>query len=129
MAPFIIENLLPFDFRYMITDKVTKQEHRSVLKQGERDSLHTLDPTHLLALSISITDMGLRQKEVCIITSTDLQFRDESIIFHDQAGQQLNLKIKYNDKLAEEGHVVTIFSPYLLLNKTSLPVNFAGIDF
>lgn len=125
MAPFVVENYLPFDLRYMIVDRVTKQEHRSYLKKGERDSLHTLDPSHLLALSLSINDISLKQKEVAIITSTDLQFRDETVILYDKDNRQLNLRLNYNDKRVDEGHLVTIYSPYLLLNKTGLSMSFA----
>lgn len=127
MPPFIFENLLPYDIKYVIVDKVTRQEHRSYLKKGERDSLHTLDPTNLLALSVSVVDIkSLKQKEVCIITTTDLQFRDEILILFDNMGRQLNLRINYNDDLSQEGHVVTLFSPYILLNKTTLPMSFVG---
>ena len=125
LPPFILENLLPFDFKYYIVDRNTKQEHRSVLAKGERDSLHTLDPTHLLGLSLSITEKGLRQKEVAIITSSDLQYRDETLVLYDSNGRQLHLKIKYSDNLLTEGRVVTIYTPYLLLNKTGLSMEFS----
>ncbi|KAI8911617.1 hypothetical protein EDD86DRAFT_202866 [Gorgonomyces haynaldii] len=125
MPPFILENLLPFDFKYMIIDKSTKQEHRSVLKQGQTDPLHTLDPTHLLALTIGISDPLLRQREVAIITSTELQYRDEHLAVYDQMDRQLNLRIKYTD-LKSHGRIVTIYTPYLLLNKTGLPMEFTA---
>ena len=128
MAPFIIENLLPYDIKYLVVDRETRQEHRSLLRKGARDSIHTLNPMNLLGLTISVVDMNLKQKETCIITSTELQFRDEHIVMLDKMNRPLNLKINYNDNLSEGGHLVTLFSPYILLNKTPFPLSFAGIN-
>jgi vacuolar protein sorting-associated protein 13A/C len=95
MAPFILENLLPFDFRYVIQDKVSRQQHSSTLAKGSREFLHTMDPSHLLALSISLKEKGLTQKESVIITSTDLEYRDEQLLVQDASGNQLTLRVYY----------------------------------
>ncbi|KAJ3106617.1 hypothetical protein HDU97_005982 [Phlyctochytrium planicorne] len=47
-------------------------------------------------------------------------YRDEILKLFDAEGLQLNLGIKYSDKLEFGGRKVTIYSPYVLLNKTSL---------
>lgn len=125
LAPFLIENLLPYEFRYLILDRVTKQEHRSVLKPGDKDPLHTLDPNHLLGLAISIPEVGLKQKDVSIITSSELQYRDESLVLFDKTGLQLNLRVKYEDEKEGQGKIVTVYSPYLLINKTGCNMEFS----
>jgi vacuolar protein sorting-associated protein 13A/C len=56
--PLILENLLPYDFQYVIVDKSSKQEHRSLLPRGCVDSLHTLNPQNILALHVKIVGKG-----------------------------------------------------------------------
>lgn len=58
-APLQVENLLPYDIRYLVYDKTTKQDHRDVLKKGEIDSIHIVDPSHVLALSVQILGTGM----------------------------------------------------------------------
>ena len=125
MAPFVLENLLPFDFRYVIQDKVSRQQHSSVLAKGAKDYLHTLDPSHLLALSISIKEKGLAQKEAIIITSTDLEYRDEYLILEEATGSQLTLRVFYTDS-RQSGRLVTVLCPYWIINKTGVDMQFSA---
>ena len=125
MAPFVLENLLPFDFRYVIQDKVSRQQHSSFLLKGCKEYLHTLDPSHLLALSISIKEKGLKQKEAVIITSTDLEYRDEHLMLEDGSGNQLALRISYTDS-RKSGRLVSIVCPYLIINKTGVDMQFSA---
>ncbi|KAI8929325.1 hypothetical protein BC831DRAFT_410850 [Entophlyctis helioformis] len=126
LAPYTIENLLPFDMKYIIFDKMTRQECRGDLKRGCADPLHTLDPTHLLALNIQVNGTDFRQKEVVIITNTELQYRDDIIVLYDQAGRQLNLKLKYSEMADGVGRRVKIYSPYVLLNQTGREMFFSA---
>ncbi|KAI8897799.1 hypothetical protein BC833DRAFT_643759 [Globomyces pollinis-pini] len=125
LAPFILENLLPYDFKYIIQDRNDRQQHSSTLNKGTRQYLHTLDPTHLLALNISIRDLELSQKDGIIITSTDLEYRDEHLVVKDKNQAQLTLQVKYDDSNSN-GRVVSIYSPYLIVNKTSLDMFFSA---
>lgn len=104
---------------------MTKTEHIGELKCGERDPIYTVDHFHPLALHLSIGNTGLIQRELAIITASDLQFRDDTLTVYDSMGRQLNLRLKYNDNKKDEGRTVTLFTPYLLLNKTGLEMNFA----
>ena len=58
LPPFQVENLLPYDFRYVIVDRTTRQEHRDVVKQGAVNPVFTINPLHLLAMSIEIMGTG-----------------------------------------------------------------------
>lgn len=95
MAPIILENLLPYDFRYIIQDRANRQQLGGSLKVGEKNNLHTVDPSHLLALNISLQEIGLKQKEYVVITSTDLEYRDEHLILADTTGNEVSLRIRY----------------------------------
>jgi vacuolar protein sorting-associated protein 13A/C len=128
MAPFVIENLLPFTFRYVIQDRVNRQQMSSSLINGGKEYLHTIDPSHLLALNISIPDKDLRQNEAIIITSTDLEYRDENLVLKDSLGNDLTLRVQYNDSKSM-GRTVSIFSPYIILNKTGQDMFFSAKSF
>jgi vacuolar protein sorting-associated protein 13A/C len=128
MAPFVIENLLPFSFRFVIQDRVNRQQLSSSLEKGAKEYLHTIDPSHLLALNISIPEKELRQKEGIIITSTDLEYRDESLVLKDSIGNELTLRVHYNDSKSS-GRTVSIFSPYIILNKTGQDMFFSAKSF
>ena len=59
LPPFQLENLLPFDFRYILTDKSIHQEHKDTLEAGKIHTLHTINPTNFIALRIQIVGTGI----------------------------------------------------------------------
>nr|KAJ3420850.1 hypothetical protein HK105_005137 [Polyrhizophydium stewartii] len=126
LPPFTLENLLPHDINYIIFDKATRQESRGMLKGGAADALHTLDPTHILALNILVLNTDLRQREVAMITNTELQYRDDILVLQDQAGRQLSLKLKYSEMSESGGRRVRLYSPYVLLNRTGREMCFSA---
>jgi len=58
LPPFQLENLLPYNVKYIIPDKSGHQEHRDMLDQGATDPIHTLNPNHILGLRILIPNTG-----------------------------------------------------------------------
>ncbi|TPX68863.1 hypothetical protein SpCBS45565_g02841 [Spizellomyces sp. 'palustris'] len=125
LPPFQLENLLPYDMRYSLHDKTARQQHTEVLRKGDLQPIHTVDPTHLLALGVEIPNSAYRPSEVAIITNSELDYRDETLRLADPSGQQLLLRIKYQDKLDMRGRTVSIYSPYVLLNKTGVDMIFS----
>ncbi|OAJ41917.1 hypothetical protein BDEG_25446 [Batrachochytrium dendrobatidis JEL423] len=126
LSPFVLENLLPYDIKYIIFDKTTKQKHLGSLKKGSSDPLYTLDPTHLLALNIQVVGTELRQKEAVFITSAELQYPDDILVLHDRIDHQLNLKLKYSGMSEGANRRVKIYSPYILLNRTECEMSFSA---
>ncbi|KAI8912336.1 hypothetical protein DFJ77DRAFT_511881 [Powellomyces hirtus] len=128
LPPFQLENLLPYDMRYKLydrTDRNTRQQHTETLPEGGLHPVYTIDPTHLIALGVEIIDSGAYlPSEVAIITNSDLDYRDETLRLTDAAGQQLLLRLKYHDKSSGSGPKISIFSPYVVLNKTGLDITF-----
>ena len=125
MPPFVLENLLPFEFKYVVQDKVSRQQHSASLAKGKKEFLHTLNPSHLLAFSLAIKEKGLVQKESIIITSTDLEYRDEVLVLKDANGNELTLRVLYTDS-KKNGRVVSIMSPYLIINRTGMDLFFSA---
>jgi vacuolar protein sorting-associated protein 13A/C len=125
-APVELENLLPYDFKYRIYDKNTKKDWTNFLRKGGLSPVHVVELSHLLLLSIDMQDTVFKPSEFAIINSNNQEdFRKEStLICKDNEGLPLNLKLHYF-KIPDSGGAfrVTVFSPYVILNKTGLQIN------
>jgi vacuolar protein sorting-associated protein 13A/C len=119
-APLQIRNLLPLDIKYLVYDKVLKQSYIDTLKPGAVSSLNLVDPTHLLGLSVQIIGQRFKQSDVALISHSDLDLRDDNILIKDTDGRNLILGLDYNDECPECGLQISIFCPYIILNRTGL---------
>ncbi|KAJ3332602.1 hypothetical protein HDU76_013706 [Blyttiomyces sp. JEL0837] len=126
LPPFQLENLLPYDIRYVILDKNSRQEHRGSLEKSATDPIHTVDPTHSLLLSIEFPNSDFKPSEVAILSNAELDYRDEQITLFDSEGLELHLRIKYSDKLEFGGRKVSIYCPYVILNRTGLDLTYSA---
>ncbi|ROW17215.1 hypothetical protein VPNG_01341 [Cytospora leucostoma] len=122
-APVTLENLLPYDFKYRIYDKNTKQDWSNFLRKGGVSPVHTTELSHLLLLSVDMQDTVFKASEFAIINSGSSEdFRKEHTLkCQDDQGLQLNLKLHYH-RIPDSGGAfkVTVYSPYVILNKTGL---------
>lgn len=122
-APVTLENLLPYDFKYRIYDKNTKQDWSNFLRKGGVSPVHTTELSHLLLLSVDMQDTVFKASEFAIINpGSSEDFRKEHTLkCQDDQGLQLNLKLHYH-RIPDSGGAfkVTVYSPYVILNKTGL---------
>jgi len=122
-APIELQNLLPFDFKYRIYDKNTKKDWTNFLRKGGISPIHVVELSHLLLLSVEMQDTVFKQSEFAVINSTtrDDFKRETTLPTKDSQDSQLNLKLHYFN-LPDSGGAfkVSIYSPYLVLNKTGL---------
>lgn len=125
-APIEIENLLPYDFKYRVYDKNTKKDWVNFLRKGGRSPVHVVELSHLLLLSIDMQDTVFKPSEFAIIHSNNQEdYRKETtLVCKDEEGLTLNLKLHYF-KIPDSGGAcrVTVYSPYVILNKTGLEIN------
>ncbi|KAH8596858.1 putative vacuolar protein sorting-associated protein 13 [Bisporella sp. PMI_857] len=125
-APVELENLLPYDFKYRIYDKNTKKDWTNFLRKGGLSPVHVVELSHLLLMSIDMQDTPFKPSDFAIINSNNQEdFRRESnLICKDQDGLILSLKLHYY-KIPYSGGAfrVTVYSPYVILNKTGLELN------
>ncbi|KAH7346737.1 putative vacuolar protein sorting-associated protein 13 [Rhexocercosporidium sp. MPI-PUGE-AT-0058] len=125
-APVELENLLPYDFKYRIYDKNTKKDWTNFLRKGGLSPVHVVELSHLLLLSIDMQDTVFKSSEFAIINSNNQEdFRKEStLVCKDKDNLSLNLRLHYF-KIPDSGGAfrVTVFSPYVILNKTGLDIN------
>ena len=125
-APIELENLLPYDFKYRIYDKNTKKDWTNFLRKGGLSPVHVVELSHLLLMSIDMQDTFFKASEFAIINSNNQEdFRKEnSLVCKDSEGLSLNLRLHYYSIPNSGGAFrVTVYSPYVILNKTGLPIN------
>ncbi|KAL6852120.1 hypothetical protein J3F83DRAFT_570868 [Trichoderma novae-zelandiae] len=131
-APVTLENLLPYDFKYRIYDKNTKKDWSNFLRKGGVSPVHVVELSHLLLLNIDMQDTVFKPSDFAIINSgTNEDFRRESrIVVKDDQGLSLNLSLHYH-KIPNSGGAfkVTVYSPYVILNKTGLDLTVRAKSF
>ncbi|KND86587.1 Vacuolar protein sorting-associated protein 13 [Tolypocladium ophioglossoides CBS 100239] len=131
-APVTLENLLPYDFKYRIYDKNTKKDWSNFLRKGGVSPVHVVELSHPLLLSIDMQDTVFMPSDFAIINSGNSEdFRKESrIIVKDDQGLSLNLSLHYF-KIPNSGGAfkITVYSPYVVLNKTGLDMNIRAKSF
>ncbi|ATY65465.1 vacuolar sorting-associated vps13 [Cordyceps militaris] len=131
-APVTIENLLPYDFKYRIYDKNTKKDWSNFLRKGGVSPVHVVELSHLLLLSIDMQDTVFKASDFSIINPGKSEdFRKETkLVVKDDQGLPLNLSLHYF-KIPKSGGAfkVTIYSPYVVLNKSGLDLNIKAKSF
>ncbi|KPI40863.1 Vacuolar protein sorting-associated protein 13 [Cyphellophora attinorum] len=125
-APIEVQNLLPYDFKYRIYDKNTKKDWTNFLRRGGVSPVHVVELSHLLLISVDLEDTPYKQSDFAIINSnTQEEFRREkNLQLKDEHGNNLRLKLHYTNVPHSGGAFkVSIYSPYVILNKTGLDMN------
>lgn len=131
-APVTLENLLPYDFKYRIYDKATKKDWTNFLRKGGVSPVHVVELSHLLLLSIDMQDTVFKASDFSIINpGNNEEFRKEGrIVVKDDQGLPLHLSLHYF-KIPNSGGAfkVTVYSPYVVLNKTGVDVRVRAKSF
>jgi vacuolar protein sorting-associated protein 13A/C len=124
-APVEIQNLLPYDFKYRIYDRNTKKDWTNFLRKGGVSPVHVVELSHLLLLSIDLEDTVFRQSEFAIVNGNAQDYRrEQTLSLKDERGLQLKLQLHYfNIPNSGGAFKVSVYSPYLVLNKTGLPMD------
>lgn len=125
-APIEVQNLLPYDFKYRIYDKNTKKDWTNFLRRGGISPVHVVELSHLLLLSVELEDSSFKQSDFAIINSHTREDyrREKEVLLKDSSANQLRLKLHYtNVKDSGGAFRVSIYSPYVILNKTGLEMS------
>ncbi|GAB7347666.1 hypothetical protein MBLNU459_g4530t1 [Dothideomycetes sp. NU459] len=125
-APIEIQNLLPFDFKYRIYDKNTKKDWTNFLRKGGVSPVHVVELSHLLLMSVDMQDTPFKQSEFAIINSSDREDfrREKNLVVKDNTDLTLRLKLHYYN-IPDSGGAfkITVYSPYVILNRTGLELD------
>ena len=125
-APIEIQNLLPYDFKYRIYDKTTKKDWTNFLRKGGVSPVHVVELSRLLLLSVDLQDSVFKQSEFAIINSSTHEGfrREDNLSLKDHHGDDLRLRLHYfNIKDSGGAFRVSVFSPYVILNRTGLDLS------
>ena len=130
--PIVLENLLPYDFKYRIYDKNTKKDWSNFLRKGGVSPVHMVELSHLLLLSVDMQDTVYKPSDWSIINpgSQEEYRKEHKLACKDDENLQLTLKLHYF-RIPDGGGAfrVTVYSPYVVLNKTGLDVLIRGKQF
>ncbi|KAM7185556.1 putative vacuolar protein sorting-associated protein [Naviculisporaceae sp. PSN 640] len=131
-APVTLENLLPYDFKYRIYDRNTKKDWSNFLRKGGVSPVHVVELSHLLLLSVDMQDTVFKPSDFAIINagSSDDFKKEKQLVCKDEAGLPLHLRLHYY-RIPNSGGAfkVTVYSPYVILNKTGLDVSIRSRGF
>ncbi|KAF2858296.1 hypothetical protein K470DRAFT_221567 [Piedraia hortae CBS 480.64] len=121
-APVVVQNLLPYDFKYRIYDKQSKKDWTNFLRKGGESPVHVVELSHLLLLSVDMQGTQFQTSDFAIINSNDSDFRREkTLTVKDNHNIPLRLGIHYYT-IPDSGGAfrITVYSPYVVLNRTGL---------
>lgn len=121
-APVEIENLLPFDFDYRLYDKSARKDWSGTIQKGVKNYVHVVSLQSLLLFSVEPKDCGFEKSEFAIINAiSKSEFKRESAMtLRHKDGQILRIRIHYPKKKSDSTSLkVVIYSPYIILNRTS----------
>ncbi|KAJ9635099.1 Vacuolar protein sorting-associated protein 13 [Coniosporium tulheliwenetii] len=125
-APVEVQNLLPFDFKYRIYDENTKKDWTNFLRKGGVSPVHVVELSHLLLLSVDMQDTPFKPSKFAVVNSSDRENfrREKTIEVKDDRDLALRLKLHYYN-IPDSGGAfkVTIYSPYVILNRTGLQLD------
>ncbi|ODV87231.1 hypothetical protein CANARDRAFT_5784 [[Candida] arabinofermentans NRRL YB-2248] len=117
--PLEIENLLPYDINWKVFQKGFKTWSGG-LKRGDTRSVHVVDMNAILMLYVKPLNSKYSESEAGFInTPGDTQLPlSKRLTVKGSDGQRLHLGLHYvnNEKF---GLKISIYSPYLILNRTS----------
>ncbi|ORY14625.1 hypothetical protein BCR34DRAFT_479092 [Clohesyomyces aquaticus] len=125
-APVEVQNLLPYDFKYRIYDSNTKKDWTNFLRKGGVSPVHVVELSHLLLLSVDMQDTPFKPSKFGIINSTDRESfrREKTLELKDNNDLTLHLNMHfYNYPDGGGSFKVTIFTPYVILNRTGLQLD------
>ncbi|KAF2654929.1 vacuolar protein sorting-associated protein 13 [Lophiostoma macrostomum CBS 122681] len=131
-APVEVQNLLPFDFKYRIYDSNTKKDWTNFLRKGGVSPVHVVELSHLLLISVDMQDTPFKPSKFGIINSTDRESfrREKTLEVKDNNDLSLHLNMHfYNYPDGGGSFKVTIYSPYVVLNRTGLELDVRGKQF
>ncbi|CAK7273224.1 Vacuolar protein sorting-associated protein 13 [Sporothrix epigloea] len=125
-APIILENLLPYDFKYRIYDKNTKRDWTNFLRKGGVSPVHVTELSHLLLLSVDMQDTAFKPSDFAVINSGHSEdfHTEKALVCKDGEGLNLHLGLYYY-RIPDAGGAfkITVYSPYVVLNKTGLAID------
>ncbi|KAL9556691.1 hypothetical protein MBANPS3_001742 [Mucor bainieri] len=122
--PIQVENLLPFDFDLTLTDEATGARMQAFVAKGQTASLYNMKPSTALVIQLDLkSDRYKCSNTSTISTAPNYSSVGEKITIVDRNDVPTNVKMNIaRASSTTDALHVSIYAPYLILNKTGLPI-------
>ncbi|SCU96025.1 LAMI_0F04874g1_1 [Lachancea mirantina] len=135
-SPLILENLLPYDMSYRLLWKESKptgftrkdQSELHQLAKGQKVLIHSVTLDDFLLLEIHPDEEDISISEQCLINTpyrSELQ-PESRLSLRYKTGQKLFLNAHYKNVEGSRAKIVSIYSPYVILNGTNRDLQIEG---
>lgn len=122
--PIQVENLLPFDFDLTLTNELTGEKMHAFVEKGKTANLYHMKPSTALVIQLDLkSDRYKCSNTSCINTTPNYNSVGEkiTIVDHNDVPTNVKMNISRTSSTTDALHV-SIYAPYLILNKTGLPI-------
>ncbi|CAO0798122.1 unnamed protein product [Mucor circinelloides] len=122
--PIQVENLLPFDFDLTLTNELTGEKMHALVEKGKTANLYHMKPSTALVIQLDLkSDRYKCSNTSCINTRPNYNSVGEkiTIVDHNDVPTNVKMNISRTSSTTDALHV-SIYAPYLILNKTGLPI-------
>lgn len=123
--PIEIENLLPFDFDLTLVDQETNERISTVIEMGKTAQLNLMKSNSALAIQLDLKSTRYKCSDSAIIrTEENYSAVGQKLVITDNDNVPTNLRmnITRSSNTTDSLHV-SIYAPYLILNKSGLPIS------
>ncbi|AET41679.1 membrane morphogenesis protein VPS13 Ecym_8410 [Eremothecium cymbalariae DBVPG len=127
-SPLIIENLLPYDMSFLLFSRNTRSKNPKLLKKGEKVPIHDISLEDFLLFAVQPVNEGFKWSNEIIINSprnAEIKPENKVQLKHD-SGQKVNLKLHYHKIEGMRAKLISVYSPYVILNKTERDLYIEG---
>ncbi|AGO11202.1 AaceriACL064Cp [[Ashbya] aceris (nom. inval.)] len=127
-SPLIIENLLPFDMTFILFSRNTRAKNLKRLKKGEKVPIHDISLEDFLLFAVQPIDEGFKwSNEVIINSPRNSEMKPETKVqLKHYSGQKVNLKLHYHQVEGMRAKLISVYAPYVILNKTERDLYIEG---
>lgn len=122
--PVEVENLLPFDFDLTLTNEATGERITTFVEQGKTTHLHNMKSNTPLVIQLDLKSDRYKCSELATIKTTpNYNGVAEKLVITDQNDVPINLRMNITRATSTTDSLhVSICAPYLILNKSGLPI-------
>ncbi|AMD21022.1 HEL259Cp [Eremothecium sinecaudum] len=127
-SPLIIENLLPFDMNFLLFSRSTRTKNCKLLKKGEKVPIHDISLEDFLLFCVQPEDEGFKwSNEIIINSPRNSEMTPETRIqLKHETGQKVNLRLYYHQIEGMRAKLISVYSPYVIVNKTERDLYIEG---
>ncbi|KAI8075646.1 hypothetical protein BDF21DRAFT_495147 [Thamnidium elegans] len=123
--PIEIENLLPFDFDLTLINQATNERISTLIEMGKTAQLHLMKSKSALSIQLDLKSDRYKCSDAANIrTEENYNAIGEKLVITDHNGVPTNLRmnITRSSNTTDSLHI-SIYAPYLILNKSGLPIS------